>query len=492
MTPLLAMLKGYLQKWSQRYLFLRIGIGLVREFKSFLNLLTESAPTDRPHRSGAHNRPNIVEVEYVGWLPIFRAFGDCGRHPQFEHIRTPPDGIRFSVSRPRSILACVKRTLSRMPSAVGAELRLMRRCYSFGARIPAILVFLMTRGFLSQLLVPKGRLLYLPSVPYTYGQQPWIIEIEDPTTLFYPFLLNGHTAAADPVHSPFFRVIKCLLESDNCRGIITHVKSTADNLSKLFSSETLAAKVTYVPMGVNLPPLLKRKADRLTFNLLFTASWHQDPRSFIFRGGLDVIEAFAVLTEKYPNLRLTLRTALPSSLSTVHKGFVRAGHVTVMDKFLPQEEWSNVWRSTDAYLLPAARIHVLSILEAMSHGLPVIVSDGWGIEEYVTHTVNGLVVKGRYSRASWVDYETGALKEDYSQLLQPDPSVVKGIIDAVSALIEDPALCNRLGEAARQTVEKHHTIETWNQGLGTVLRKAIVRRCDAGTRCESPNLAGEK
>jgi glycosyltransferase involved in cell wall biosynthesis len=163
-----------------------------------------------------------------------------------------------------------------------------------------------------------------------------------------------------------------------------------------------------------------------------------------------------------------------------------------MDRFLPKNEWNSVWTSTDAYLLPAARIHVISILEAMSHGLPVIVSDGWGIEEYVTHAVNGLVVKGRYGRASWVDYETGVLKEDYSQLFQPDPGVVKGIIDFVSSLIEDPLLCTRLGEAARQTVEKHHTMATWNEGLGAVLRKAVVRQNDAGARRGSPSRAGQK
>ena len=42
-------------------------------------------------------------------------------------------------------------------------------------------------------------------------------------------------------------------------------------------------------------------------------------------------------------------------------------------------------RSVDIYLLPSARIHVVSILQAMSYGLAVVASDGWGIEEYIEH-----------------------------------------------------------------------------------------------------------
>ena len=35
-------------------------------------------------------------------------------------------------------------------------------------------------------------------------------------------------------------------------------------------------------------------------------------RIFNVRGGLDVLEAFAILHEHYPQLRLTMRTALPA------------------------------------------------------------------------------------------------------------------------------------------------------------------------------------
>src|SRR5437016_584218 len=39
-----------------------------------------------------------VCVEFVGWLPCFGFFGNCGNHPQFGHTESPPPGYRFTRS----------------------------------------------------------------------------------------------------------------------------------------------------------------------------------------------------------------------------------------------------------------------------------------------------------------------------------------------------------------------------------------------------------
>src|SRR5438552_2349187 len=104
------------------------------------------------------------------------------------------------------------------------------------------------------------------------------------------------------------------------------------------------------------------------------------------------------------------------------------------------------------FLLPAARVHIVSLLQAMSYGLAVVASDGWGMEEYITHERNGLVVKGRYGKTSWAD-DTGPVREDYEPTYTPDSRVVDGIIEAVSRLVEDVSLRRRLGRTARQDVE---------------------------------------
>src|SRR5262249_34249446 len=153
---------------------------------------------------------------------------------------------------------------------------------------------------------------YLTAVPFTYGQRPWVIAVESPTTLFHPFLEAGATHEVDITRSPYFPIVKTLLESDSCRGIVTPLRSTARALPVLFGSDVIARKVSYCPRGVSLPDHRQQHdADGDDLELLFTGPWDQQRDGFFLRGGLDVLEAFAVLHGRYPRLRLTLRCRLP-------------------------------------------------------------------------------------------------------------------------------------------------------------------------------------
>jgi glycosyltransferase involved in cell wall biosynthesis len=125
------------------------------------------------------------------------------------------------------------------------------------------------------------------------------------------------------------------------------------------------------------------------------------------------------------------------------------------------------------YLLPAARVHIVSLLQAMSHGLAVVTSDGWGFDEYVNHERNGLVVKGRYGKVSWADKEVGMLREDYRPMFKSNPKVVRGLIKAVSRLVEDQSLRRRLGRTARRDVETTYNLERWNLGLKEVFDRSL-------------------
>src|SRR5262249_8279140 len=149
-----------------------------------------------------------------------------------------------------------------------------------------------------------------------------------------------------------------------------------------------------------------------------------------------------------PRLRLTLRTDLPGLDAHYHR-IMETGWVRIIDRFLQPDEMENLLAGSHIFLLPAARVHILSLLQAMSHGLAVVTSDGWGIEEYVTNDRNGLIVKGRYGKTSWVDEEQHMLRENYEPTYRSDAAVVQGIVEAVSRLVEDRALRQRLGRTAR-------------------------------------------
>jgi len=464
-----------------------------------------------------------VPVEFAGWLPIYELMGNCGQHPQFGHTFSPPKGYYFTRSSPPkvykpaqapkpslasriagAVLKCANmvrvssRTAllglgkvfwpivaafhhgSHVPlktrlSLMKAFVRLFFTLRRGGGEIKCILRFLQSRSFHSQiLLATPRRLVFLTSAPFTFNQNPWVIEIEDPTTLFFPFIHNGQTSVINISDSPYFPIVRALLESDECRIILTHMRSTAELLPKLFRSEIIDRKVRYYPLGVRIPRRWQKhnEPNPEQINLLFINSWSQHPGNIQIRGGLDVLEAFSILHKRYPNLRLTMRTSMIPLDDQYHR-IIESGWVRIINRFMSNEEMEALHAESHIYLLPSARIHIVSLLQAMASGLAVVASDGWGFNEYLTHERNGLIVKGRYGRTSWVDEENGMLRENFEPMTSPEPEIVQGLVDSVSKLIEDHELRRRLGRTARHDVETTYNLENWNNGLREVFNSAV-------------------
>jgi glycosyltransferase involved in cell wall biosynthesis len=473
-----------------------------------------SGDTCEQVRERIRNAQQGTSLEFAGALPIFAdRFGKHGDHPQFAPARLAPAGyrvVRPPVAshqpesprtprrwNPRSWLARLGRigfaTLQAPASLIVnfarfgpracfvnliAAARLTASLLLRGSPPLAVLRFIRSRHFRSQLtLSGRADLVFFTSVPYTYSQQPWIVEIEDVTTLLCPFMRNGQAGDNNLAYAgPYFPMVRALLESANCKAIITHMKATARALPVLFQSEAIARKTSYLPLGVEVPSVSASQEEDVHLNLLFTNSWHQDPKSFYIRGGLDVLEAFAILQDRYPHLRLTLRTSLPDCLPERYHRIRENCQVRLISRFLPSEDLNHLLGQAHIYLLPAARIHAVSLLQAMAAGLVVVTSDGWGFDEFVIDQHNGMVVKGRHGKVSWQEEETGVLRENYEPMYTADPLVVQGLVDAVVRLIEDRDLRVRLGQQARADVRQRHNLEQWNQGLKKVLDRIPLGR----------------
>lgn len=383
------------------------------------------------------------------------------------HVSTPPFGYEFvkvSSGDIRGALGALRSTLTLWVSALRN-----------GANLKDATKFIMARDIGLQFQIPSGvRLVYLPGLLFIVGQVPWVIIIEDWVGLFYPTVSHGHTARVEISKTRFYPGVKALLQSESCKGIISHVKSTAESIPILFQDASLAKKTIHIPMGIKLPPVLPSRAKPAddVIRILFTNSWHQAPRNFYLRGGLDLLEAFSILASKYSNVRLTLRTALPADLDPSYLKIIKSLPIEVVDRKLPREQMDELLLQSDIFVLPSARIHVVSILQAMAFGVAVVVSDGWGIQEYVEDGWNGAVVRGRYGKCSWMD-ANGILREDYRSLWSPDPVVVRNLVESLSALIEDENLRRRLGQNARRDVETRFSIDNWNQGLKKAFDQAL-------------------
>ncbi len=471
----------------------------------------------------------INKVLYPGNLPVF---GAPGYHPQFEHLNNPPEGYKFihaSAGRLSKLLRLLIIIINWFFSPGGIKVKLeavlrfirrksyrteLQRFYNHkntspdreyvhirsleyfkitrclfatavkllinakrkGAKLRGAVGFLLTRDILSQLMMPVNvKLAFLPSFPCILGQIPWVVEIEDPLTLFIPFVHTGFTSGVKIHDISCYSYVKALIEDESCRGIICHVKSTAEALPVLFDNDELKKKIFYIPIGVSLPSAssqVERRSEKETI-ILFTNSWHQSAGGFYMRGGLDLLEAFSILASKYTNIKMILRTALPGNLDERYLNMIKNNNIEVIDYFLPAGAMEDLLSGADIYALPAARLHVVSTLKAMAHGLAVLVSDGWGFEDYIEHGRNGLTAKGRYGKCSWMD-RYGMLREDYKPLFESDPVVADSIADNLSLLIENPVLRKKLGDAARRDVETRFSIDNWNKSLSEVFCKSMT------------------
>jgi len=350
------------------------------------------------------------------------------------------------------------------------------RSLANGARWSAILHFVTSREpNVNRRFRTPARASFVTSVPYVITPTPWVIEIEDSTSLFVPYARNGTTGAMHIRDLPAFPVVKSLLEQRHCRAVLTHIRSTAESLRTLFRSRTIDRKIVYCPLGfVPEQPISLRtvKGPNEPVHVLFSSSWHQNQVGFFVRGGVDLLEAFDRVAARDSRLHLTVRCAIPGGWCKDRFGELQAKYgrdrVRNLSAYLPPEEWRGLLLSSDIFALPAARIHVVSLLEAMAHGVTVLTSDGWAIEEYVTDRETGLLVTGRAGEVSWVDKATGMLREDYSSLYTPNETMVARLASALEELANDAGLRWNLAVQAQEAVRTRFTLERWNATLNEV------------------------
>lgn len=112
---------------------------------------------------------------------------------------------------------------------------------------------------------------------------------------------------------------------------------------------------------------------------------------------------------------------------------------------LPQHEVARLMGEADVFVFPSIIATdgqmdgiPLSLMEAMAAGKPVVASAISGIPELVIHEVNGLLVDAAY------------------------PERIEA---AIRRLLEDPALCERLGDAGRRTVRQQYDVRHTSASL---------------------------
>lgn len=182
------------------------------------------------------------------------------------------------------------------------------------------------------------------------------------------------------------------------------------------------AQVDVLPNSVRMPALrvTRSRNDHETVELLFLGIVGRR------KGVYELLPAFAAAAQRHPSLRLTIAGNGEIDAARRLAESLGIGSRVTFAGWVDGDAKRQLLARSDIYVLPSHNEGLpVSILEAMSWGLPVISTDVGAIAELVRHDIDGLIVPA------------GA----------PEP-----LADAVSRLAASGELRARMGERGRNRI----------------------------------------
>jgi glycosyltransferase involved in cell wall biosynthesis len=415
----------------------------------------------------------------VPWAaPVFADYN--GQHPLPRSLIVDTAEFTFD-SALQARTAATRGAVEQAADALRAAVR------PTGVREQDVDAFIASRSPESQEMMTGAMdLLFLHTAPLTLGQRPWALHIESILPMFEPFWGHFRTQHLDPDADPTLRIVRALVTAPNCRGILTHVKRTAEDLPVLFKAPDLAKKIHYAPLGLDMPADMwaaseaavaaknsKRPDDEVVF--LFTNSWHQAADSFAKRGGIEVIVAFLTLLMRRPNCRLILRSLLPGYLDASLREHVRAHpRIEIYEDTIPDAALYDLLFRADVFLVPSMHLHTISMLRAMATGGVVVTTDAVAVEEFVTHGDTGFVLPAWKNVVYWDDRAHGLVREADASNRQTNGTLAANLLMSMEHLVVNPDLRVRLRANARAALMERHRLEPWRAKFHDMLRAAVA------------------
>jgi glycosyltransferase involved in cell wall biosynthesis len=115
---------------------------------------------------------------------------------------------------------------------------------------------------------------------------------------------------------------------------------------------------------------------------------------FYMKGGVELVKAFERLQKQYPNIELTIVTPLHTVKQEDIDWINSISHTHLQDAILKAEEMRNLYRNHHIFCLPTYRDGFgLVLIEAIAHGMPLIITDQYATSEMVDQGENGFVFR---------------------------------------------------------------------------------------------------
>lgn len=364
-------------------------------------------------------------------------------------LRCPPDGYRF-ITR-RSLVSAFADATSQSRIRRGLQ-------YATSRFLPTNL--LLNYGVTRFVRPPAPVALTYSMSTIVFRREPWVLYLENPIQLagFTVSNLRRFRAAIEKgLRSRFCRAI--FLQSEAARRALT------DHLDVTLFEHKLHVEHYWGWVPKPNPGGKTIKSDT-RFRILFVGS---NTRELVFqiKGGIQCLEAFAVLRQRFPHVELTIRSQVGAS---IRRRFMGMPGLRIIEGLISTSEIEDLYSQADVFWYPAHCLMSITMLEAMAHGVPVVTTNYYDNPEFVRNGETGIVIPHHRYIPPWDTSQ----KEVLQALGTSDRSLVENLVRATTVLIHDEPLRERMGQAARQYVTTRFSLYEKNRRLKALLDDAVA------------------
>jgi len=220
----------------------------------------------------------------------------------------------------------------------------------------------------------------------------------------------------------------------------SHFEGTINKASVVVAVSETSAQALRSVCGVTRPILVRTSniADPMAAGWrlpLWTNSQNETvrvatvARLYVTKGLVYLLDAIPQVLERHPNVTFRVYGDGPLRAELMaHAANLGLDANAIFVGMFTREQLSDLMSETDIFVLPSLlEGQPLAMVEAMAHGRPIVATAVGGVPEVLIDGVNGLLCS---------------------------PADPNGLASKVNQLLDDPALCARLGRAARASYEQ--------------------------------------
>jgi len=289
-----------------------------------------------------------------------------------------------------------------------------------------------------------------------HGNKNWVLYILENayclTGFNYPLFLKNK------------KNIEKILKKENCKKIICANESSIDVLKKHFGKEVI--KKTRLIRPAITPMPFKEKRGKKPLKILFMGSIN-NPQDFYHKGGLEALEAFEQIQEKY-DVELIVRCKVDEKFKQKVKNNKK---IKIMEEQVPFQEIVNLYSSSDILLLPARTYMLMAFLESMYFGLPIIALNTYAVKDYLKDGDNALLVE----KPEWITSQIVHDKPmgERNTIKEADKILADKLAEKLQILIKDPKLREKMGKNGQKTIQEKFSVERMKNQLKEIFDQAI-------------------